>query len=415
MARCRSTSSTVKSREFIDNSDDFEEDASANSVTDLTHDDDTESQDDDDEIQSQPSTDFTMDPEIAAELKQCCEEDVKKSKEALKKAEKKRRADEKKRKADISTRNLHFLVVFDTSYILNKLQAQRLQLNLARKVAKVMRLINEPVTLDSEESYAHLVESLKNTSQVVVYVTKKVADLINESNDKENNKKSKKKSKVPAERGIDPEDNPVNQNIIAIRGQWPCETKSCPSENCWIHPETATHFPLHFKCVERWAMAMLDGPEQATVKSPPNDNLFTTNNEESTVASNVLQQHQARRNSTTTGSNISINITPEVAALLRPAPPPVPLATPVTTATAMLSLLLLPPDRMPGLYMIMANFCTQYGLDNSVTQKLIKLGYANTSSLEYTQVSDLKESGLLPRNIAQLCAAVSEWLVVRAG
>ncbi|KAF9058660.1 hypothetical protein BDP27DRAFT_1432422 [Rhodocollybia butyracea] len=103
MACCRSTSSMVKSREFIDNSDDFEEDASANSVTDLTHDNNTESEDDNDKIQSQPSTDFTMDPKIAAELKQRREEDVKKFKEALKKAEKKRRADKKKRKADIST------------------------------------------------------------------------------------------------------------------------------------------------------------------------------------------------------------------------------------------------------------------------------------------------------------------------
>ncbi|KAF9065992.1 hypothetical protein BDP27DRAFT_1365960 [Rhodocollybia butyracea] len=216
--------------------------------------------------------------------------------------------------------------------------------------AKTQILAPQPVTLDSEESYAHLVESLKNTSQVVVYVTKKVADL---SNDQENNKKSKKKLKVPAERDIDPEDNPVNQNIIAIRGV----LRDGPWQ-CW----------------------MVLNKQQ--LKSPPNNNLFTTNNEESTVASNVLQQ----------------------------SPPPVPLATPVTAATAMLLLLLLPPDRMPGLYMTMANFCTQDGLDNLVTQKLIELGYANTSSLEYTQVSDLKESGLLPGNIAQLCAAVSECL-----
>ncbi|KAF9064205.1 hypothetical protein BDP27DRAFT_1426052 [Rhodocollybia butyracea] len=102
MACSRSTtSSTVKSHEFINNSDDFEDDnASAKSVTDLTHGDDTESETDNDEIQSQPSTDFTMDPKIAADLERQREEDVKKAKEALKraekKAEKKRRADKKK-------------------------------------------------------------------------------------------------------------------------------------------------------------------------------------------------------------------------------------------------------------------------------------------------------------------------------
>ncbi|KAF9022026.1 hypothetical protein BDP27DRAFT_1438998 [Rhodocollybia butyracea] len=139
------------------------------------------------------------------------------------------------------------------------------------------------------------------------------------------------------------------------------------------------------------------------------------NNEENTLASNVLQQRQMRRNSTANGSNISINITPEVAALLRPAPPPVQLATPVTAATATLSSLLLPPDCMPGPHMAMADFCLHHGLDNSVTQKLIELGYANTNSLQYTQVSDLKEFGLLLGNIAQLRAAVSDWSVVHAG
>ncbi|KAF9064206.1 hypothetical protein BDP27DRAFT_1426053 [Rhodocollybia butyracea] len=220
---------------------------------------------------------------------------------------------------------------------------------------------------------------------------------------------------VPAERDINSDDDPVNQNIIALRGQWPCETKSCLSKNCWINPETAAHFPLHFKRLERWSMAMLDGPKRAMIDSPPNDPLFTTNNEDNSLASHVLQQRQVRRNSTANGSNISINITPKVAALLRPAPLPSQFPTPITTATATLSLLLLSPDHMPGPHMTMADFCTRYGLDESVSLKLIQLGYANMNSLQYTQVSDLKECGLLPGNIAQLHAAVLEWSLVHAG
>ncbi|KAF9058890.1 hypothetical protein BDP27DRAFT_1432056 [Rhodocollybia butyracea] len=366
--------------------DDFEDDnASAKLVTDLTHGDDTESETDNDEIQSQPSTDFTMDPEIAADLERQREEDVKKAKEALmraeQKAEKKRRADEKKRKADKSTpsspktppqprkkgrksdenekqgsapKDLNLSVSlqlymyptpaeakkpvknrtaaktqiwkFDFADPLSTFEAQLLvrtddffkpdnsnidDYDIAYTIA---RAAPQPVMLDSEESYVHLVESLKSTSQVVVYVTRKKSDIIDMSNNKENGKKNskKKKSKVPAERDIDSDDDPVNQNIIALCGQWPCETKSCPSENCWINPETAAHFPLHFKCLERWSMAMLDGPERAMIDSPPNDPLFTTNNEHNSLASHVLQQHQVRRNSTANGSNISINITPKV-------------------------------------------------------------------------------------------------------
>ncbi|KAF9022025.1 hypothetical protein BDP27DRAFT_1438997 [Rhodocollybia butyracea] len=233
----RSTPSTVKSREIIDNSDDFEDDVSANSVTDLTHDNSSD-EEDTDEIQSQASTNFSIDPEIAADLQRLRKENAEKE-EAVRKAEKKKKkAEEKKRRADSSSpktpaqprkrghksdekqvpKDLNISISlqlyaypttaeakkpvktrtaaktqiwkFDFTDPFSTFEAQLLvrtddffkpdksnidDYDIAYTVA---RTAPQPVTLDGEESYTHLVESLKSTSQVVVYVTKKEADLI---------------------------------------------------------------------------------------------------------------------------------------------------------------------------------------------------------------------------------------------
>ena len=89
------------------------------------------------------------------------------------------------------------------------------------------------------------------------------------------------------------------------------------------------------------------------------------------------------------------------------APHPYPLIPQINVITTSLSLL--PADWTIGPSLDLEDFCSQFGVDISVHQKLSNEGYKTSHHLQYATVSELKEVGFRIGEIASLKDAVVRW------
>ncbi|KAJ4465146.1 hypothetical protein C8J55DRAFT_493572 [Lentinula edodes] len=273
----------------------------------------------------------------------------------------------------------------------------------------IPRIAPNPISIDGINSYPPLVESARRNvnkaGQLVIYVVSKFSDQTEKENveNVKNTQSKGKKSKTPKACDIEEANRPHNDNISALQARWECQRSSCKSTYCWIIPEDSSHMHLTFTHFNIWAAAILDGPETATIEKPPNDRRFTVTNDANLGQPTILQSRQARREAAAAPSSLSLNISPDVIALFRPpAPGPAPLSS-----------LLLSHDRAPGPHMSITDFVIQARIAPDIATKLSVQGYTDTNALQFAQIEDLKEIGLLPGYIAQLRFAVANWSVSR--
>ncbi|KAJ7617580.1 hypothetical protein B0H17DRAFT_1152431 [Mycena rosella] len=206
----------------------------------------------------------------------------------------------------------------------------------------VPRQVTDPITLDSEETYAHLVvHALKiNTApcaKIIVEAKEDCAgnkendaiEIDDESRDKAKCK-GRPKTKIPNAQQILPGNVALNEEIGILRARWQCPTPGgpCGSEHCFVQPDMPEHFPLSNTHFESWGSAMLKGKNYADEDKPPNSDLFDGVNDKSLAArSPILQQRlnlKAEKNAAA-APQINFNFPPEMLQIFCPAPvPPLP-------------------------------------------------------------------------------------------
>lgn len=158
----------------------------------------------------------------------------------------------------------------------------------------------------------------------------------------------------------------------------------------------------------------LKGEESATLFKPPNHHVFDGLGDDNVSAKSVLQQRrvaaQAKECPATSSSPVINFHLPE--GLLAPFAPTTP--TRLTRAPQSLphvekSSMLLPPPLEPGAKLTIVEFCTKYGLQDTISTKLTENGYVATHTFKFIEVEELKEMGFLRGEIAELKAAVETW------
>ncbi|KAJ7745547.1 hypothetical protein DFH07DRAFT_776658 [Mycena maculata] len=235
----------------------------------------------------------------------------------------------------------------------------------------VPRQVKDPVTLDSDETYTHLVgHALKINStpcaKIVVEVKEDRAgnkendaiEIDDESGDK-TKRKGRPKTRIPNAQQILPGNIALNEKIGILRARWQCPTPGgpCGSEHCFVQPDMSEHFPLSNAHFESWGSAMLKGKTYADEDKPPNGDLFDGVNDKSLAArSPILQRRldlKAEKNAATT-PQINFNFPPEMLQIFRPAPAhapalaPAPAPAPVQPALAFQTAMLIPHPLVPG-------------------------------------------------------------------
>jgi hypothetical protein len=74
---------------------------------------------------------------------------------------------------------------------------------------------------------------------------------------------------------------------------------------------------------------------------------------------------------------------------------------------------LIPPTRVSGTDMPMAQFCETYALDARILQVLTNEGYMKTNTFRYITLQELQEIGLKRGDIASLRYAIKLWAVTQ--
>ncbi|KAJ7769664.1 hypothetical protein DFH07DRAFT_938223 [Mycena maculata] len=296
----------------------------------------------------------------------------------------------------------------------------------------VPRQVTDPVTLDSDETYTHLVgHALKINStpcaKIVVEAKEDRAgnkendaiEIDDESGDK-TKRKGRPKTRIPNAQQILPGNIALNEKIGILRARWQCPTPGgpCGSEHCFVQPDMSEHFPLSNAHFESWGSAMLKGKTYADEDKPPNGDLFDGVNDKSLAArSPILQRRldlKAEKNAATT-PQINFNFPPEMLQIFRPAPAhapalaPAPAPAPVQPALAFQTAMLIPHPLVPGPKMSIEEFCKEYELDDDIRDHFRQHKFKSTSSFQYIELAELKGMDFLAGEVAELKVAIAGW------
>ncbi|KAG1888895.1 uncharacterized protein F5891DRAFT_1199126 [Suillus fuscotomentosus] len=198
----------------------------------------------------------------------------------------------------------------------------------------------------------------------------------NEDNAEHAPMKNKKRKESPA---LLPGNERKLNNIQILRARWKCKRtdSACPSEHCYINPETEEHLPLGHEQFDCWASAMLKDDGMATVNKPPHHKLFDSR---PSAISPVLQRRLDTQNTKSSSSSAPVfnfTIGNEVINFFRPQVPAIPVI-PLAAAAAPSDptcTSLLHPSRMQGTDMPLNKFCEEYDLGNTIHAKLAENAY----------------------------------------
>ncbi|KAG2741733.1 hypothetical protein P692DRAFT_20879807 [Suillus brevipes Sb2] len=214
-------------------------------------------------------------------------------------------------------------------------------------------------------------------------------------------------------------------NIQILRAHWKCKRtdSACPSEHCYVNPETEEHLPLGHEQFDCWASAMasgflrtfLKGDGIATVVKPPHHKLFDSR---ASAISPVLQRRLDAQNTKSSPSAPVFNFTirNEVVNFCCPQVPVIP-AMPLAVAPAPSDptcTSLLHPSCMQGIDMPLNEFCANYDLGNTIHAKFAQNAYKEARFLHFVTIPELKEMGFQLGEIAALHDAVERWSLPRA-
>ncbi|KAJ7166771.1 hypothetical protein C8R46DRAFT_1034776 [Mycena filopes] len=258
----------------------------------------------------------------------------------------------------------------------------------------VPRQVSDAMQLTDEVKYKYLVDNalkIKSNPGAKIFVEVKTGvtaqnkENENGEDDDEGPAKKKRKTKVPKERDILPANAAVNAKIAVLRERHLCPTPNgpCGSEHCF-----------------------LKGDQFATIDKPPNNQLFDRINPRSLAAQSPLLQRRLDLKQSANNSQININIPPELLALLPRPAPPVPAVPPANGP-----IMLIPSHLITGPTLLMGTFCTQYDLDDDLSERFRHYKFKTTDSLSYVSISQLMTMEFAPGEIAELQVVVAKWAV----
>lgn len=157
----------------------------------------------------------------------------------------------------------------------------------------------------------------------------------------------------------------------------------------------------------------MKGPEHATLEKPPTHRFFDL-----TIISPVLQMRKDAKEAKKSTENTSAGTNDLLAgfvnlatALRAPAPIAAPQPYPIIPQNNHIttSLSLLPVNRGIGPSLSLPDFCSHFGVDVLVCQKLSNEGYKTSHHLQYATVPELKDAGFRIGEIASLKDALARW------
>ncbi|KAF8224090.1 hypothetical protein L208DRAFT_1313391, partial [Tricholoma matsutake] len=283
-----------------------------------------------------------------------------------------------------------------------------------------------PMPLHSEEKYTYLVEhALKAKSPSVKIIieakgSKKEKENtieIDESgeSDSETEGKKRKRGKHLKVCQILPGNKAMNDQIGLLRERWRCPSPGgkCSSKYCFVQPDSADHFVLGFRELESWAVAILKGPQFATIDMPPNNNLFNAL-DPWTVAARSRAWHGANAKvfGFEQGNILIVLLHPPfydqyvwIMHLLSS------LSFPLSqhSESHLSPPMLLPHSLKPGMKMTIENFCTHFSLSTEILECLQKNGYSGTHVIHHIKIEELRSMDFKPGEIAKLKEAVCAW------
>lgn len=215
-----------------------------------------------------------------------------------------------------------------------------------------------------------------------------------------------------------PGNEALTREVGQLREKWACHLGSCPNDHCFVKPNDGTHFALGHHHISRWAAAILQGPERATLTKPPNDTLFdaAVGTTGATGDMSILQRRAAAQKNAGPAQLspiINFNVPQEIVGLFQP-------RTPVTPSSAITPPAAVPssPDRLslvrqdaPILEPIhLSEFAKRYHISDQVYTRLEQEGFTTSNQLRYIIIRDLKEMGFKRGEIAVLQdAAQMHW------
>ncbi|KAJ7598091.1 hypothetical protein C8J56DRAFT_848120 [Mycena floridula] len=218
-------------------------------------------------------------------------------------------------------------------------------------------------------------------------------------------------SQVPKPAAILPANKLLNETIGTLRERWKCPSEGrgpCGSEFCFISPDGNDHFPLTHARSENWGAAIIKGPNYVTIDRPPSNTTFDELYKSNKPGPSILQQRIAARNQPPSSSapiiNNHMNFPAELfAAFQGPA-----RAAPVPESTS--SIMLMPSTLALGPKMSIAEFCAAFCTENpNIVACLIEAHFTSTTALRRIELSQLRDIGLKPGDVAALQDAVEEW------
>ncbi len=215
-----------------------------------------------------------------------------------------------------------------------------------------------------------------------------------------------------------PGNDALAREVGRLREKWACHLGSCPNDQCYVKPDDGAHFALGHHHISRWAAAILQGPERATLTKPPNDTLFDAaiGKAGATGDMSILQRRAvAQKNAGPTQLSpiINFNVPKEIVGLFQP-------HMPATSSSAITPPPPIPcsPDRLslvrreaPILGPIpLSEFATRYQISDQVYTRLEQEGFTTSNQLRYIIIRDLKDMGFKRGEIAVLQdAAQTHW------
>ncbi|KAF7372254.1 hypothetical protein MVEN_00084900 [Mycena venus] len=282
---------------------------------------------------------------------------------------------------------------------------------------KVPRQVSDPMHLADDEHYKYLVKKAlliqKNPSAKIIVEPKETSAMTDKENNDEETKKGKKgskKTRVPNARDILPANVALNEKIGELRERWICPTPggSCGSAHCDFSPTEPEHFPLSHTHMQSWAAAWY-----ADLETPPNNEHFDRVAAAAWAAKSPLLQRRLEQKEAASAKHapaapqVHINFPPEIANLLRPAPP---IAAPnAFIPRPNSSNMLISPSRVSGADLSIEDFCSLYDLDSDISHRFKEHKFKRTTAFKFVEVEELKEMGFMKGEIAELKVAVETW------
>jgi len=216
----------------------------------------------------------------------------------------------------------------------------------------------------------------------------------------------------------------MNEKIKRLRERWECSMTTCHSEVCFV-PAEGPHFALSHDLTEKWAAAILRGPEFATLDTPPNIAAFDPVSTHTVVSKSPILQARLNNLAKEKGpqgpvfnvvlpnnfgmyQDFPLAHAPDIQPL-QPAPT---LAAQPASASA-LSTNLIPVNYSEGLKISLATFCEIYALADSIKQRLQEHAITGTHAFAHMSSADLQAMGFKLGEVIDLKEAIKEWAQAR--